>query len=154
MKPIDKLEPRISIVSLFVRDMQRSYQFYVDGLGFPTKSKPDDAWVGFKLNGLVFCIYPYDNLKEEKLGDRELDVDKAINRKLMPGSGFAYNTREKHQVQEVLNLAEKVGGKIEKQPEDTFWGGYSGYFSDPDGHLWEVAWAEMWQFNQDGSLVL
>ena len=72
----------------------------------------------------------------------------------MPAMGLAYNTREKHQVEEVLELAKNAGGKIEKEPEETFWGGYSGYFSDPDGHLWEVAWAASWEFNPDGNLVL
>jgi uncharacterized glyoxalase superfamily protein PhnB len=54
----------------------------------------------------------------------------------------------------VLELAKKAGGKIEKAAQDVFWGGYSGYFSDPDGYLWEVAYAESWQFNEDGSLVI
>ena len=62
--------------------------------------------------------------------------------------------REGDQVEEVLALAKRCGGTIEKEPEDTFWGGYSGYFADPDGHLWEVAWAESWEFNPDGSLVV
>jgi len=54
----------------------------------------------------------------------------------------------------VLELAKKAGGKIEKVAQDVLWGGYSGYFSDPDGHFWEVAYAESWQFNEDGSLVI
>lgn len=152
-KPIDKLEPRISIVGLCVRDIHRSYRFYAEGLGFPTTRKPEDAWVGFKLNGLCFCIYPYENLKAENL-KRKIDAGRALDRSLMPSVGLAYNTREKHQVREVLALAERAGGTIEKEPEDTFWGGFSGYFADPDGHLWEVAWAESWEFNPDGSLVV
>lgn len=150
---MNKLEPRISIISLCVRDTQRSYKFYAEGLGFPTKCKPDDAWIGFKLNGLCFCIYPYANLEAEHL-KRKVNADKALDPTLMPSVTLAYNTREKHQVEEVLALAERAGGTIEKQPEDTFWGGYSGYFSDPDGHLWEAAWAESWEFNEDGSLVV
>lgn len=71
----------------------------------------------------------------------------------MPGIGLAYNTREKHE-DETLELARSAGGVIEKAPENMFWGGYGGYFSDPDGHLWEVAWAESWEFNPDGSLVI
>ncbi|MFK7910296.1 MAG: VOC family protein [Akkermansiaceae bacterium] len=153
MKPIEKLEPRISIIGLHVRDIKRSYEFYAKGLGFPTDRKPEDGWLGFKLNGIVFCIYPYENLKAENL-ERKIDADRAIDRSIMPSTGLAYNTREKHQVEEVLALAERCGGTIEKEPKDTFWGGYSGYFSDPDGHLWEVAWAESWEFNSDGSLVL
>ena len=85
---------------------------------------------------------------------RRIDIKRALDRDLMPAMGLAYNTREKHQVEEVLELAKNAGGTIEKEPEETFWGGYSGYFADPDGHLWEVAWAASWEFNADGSLVL
>jgi len=153
MSAIEKLDPRISIISLFVTDMERSYRFYAEGLGFPTTRSSEDHWIGFKLNGICFCIYPYQELKEEGL-QRDLDTSRALDRTLMPSIGLAYNTREKHQVEEVLALAERAGGTIEKQPVETFWGGYSGYFSDPDGHLWEVAWAESWDFNEDGSLVV
>jgi uncharacterized glyoxalase superfamily protein PhnB len=83
-----------------------------------------------------------------------MDKEKALDRTTLHGMSLAYNTREKHEVLQVLELAERSGGTIEKMPEETFWGGYSGYFADPDGHLWEVAWAESWEFNPDGSLVL
>lgn len=154
MNKITKLEPRISIIGLYVSDLQRSYDFYAKGLGFPTTRKPEDgAWIGFRLNGICFCIYPYEELKAENL-KRAIDARRALDGSLMPGIGLAYNTREKGEVTEVLKLAERSGGKIEKEPEETFWGGFSGYFSDPDGHLWEVAWAESWEFNPDGSLVI
>ena len=153
MDPINQLEPRISIISLCVSDMKRSYNFYANGLGFTTKQSPDEDWVAFKLNGICFCIYPYDNLKKENL-KRDVDSKRALDRTLMPSILLAYNTRAKHQVDEVLDLAIKAGGILEKEPEYTFWGGYSGYFADPDGHLWEVAWAESWEFNPDGSLVI
>lgn len=154
MSKITKLEPRISIIGLCVSDLERSYRFYAEGLGFPTSRKPEDTWVGFKLNGICFCIYPYENLKAENVTTRKVDAKRALDSGIMPAVGLSYNTREKHHVEEVLALAKKAGGKIEKEPEETFWGGYSGYFSDPDGHLWEVAWAESWEFNEDGSLVL
>ena len=153
MNKITKLEPRISIVGVTVSDIERSYKFYAEGLGFPTKNNPEDTWIGFDLNGVCFCIYPYKNLEAENL-KREINPDLVFRKDLMPKIGFSYNTREKHQVKEVLELAEKAGGTIEKEPEDTFWGGYGGYFSDPDGHLWEVAWADSWEFKEDGSLVL
>ena len=153
MNKLTKLEPRISIISLFVTDLKRSYEFYSNGLGFPTNRKADDSWIGFNLNGLCFCLYPYEEMKSENL-ERKIDAARALDRQVLPGIGLAYNTREKHQVREVLKLAQNAGGTIEKEPENTSWGGYSGYFSDPDGHLWEVAWAESWEFNEDGSLVL
>lgn len=151
--PLTPLEPRISIVTLLVADIDRAHRFYADGLGFPVARKADGNWVGFKLQGLCFCLYPYDAMKSEHLG-RTLDRTRALDRTLLHGVGLAYNTREKHEVAQVLELAQRAGGTIEKAPEDTFWGGYSGYFADPDGHLWEVAWAESWKFNPDGSLVL
>lgn len=150
---ITKLEPRISIIGLLVDDIERSYRFYSDGLGFPARRKPGSDWIGFRLQGICLCIYPYDGMKAEHL-KRRLDKEKALDRALLHGIGLAYNTREKHEVIQVLELAQRSGGTIEKPPEDTFWGGYSGYFADPDGHLWEVAWADSWKFNPDGSLVL
>jgi len=153
MSKITHLEARISIITLGVADIHRAYRFYAEGLGFPTQHKPDDGWVGFKLNGICVCIYPYEQLKAENLA-RAIDAERALDRSIVPGVTLAYNTREKHQVEEVLELAKRAGGTIEKQPEDTFWGGYSGYFSDPDGHLWEVAWADCWKFDENGTLVL
>lgn len=147
------IEPRISIVTLLVRDMARSYRFYAQGLGLPTSGTETSRWLGFRLNGLCLALYPYGEVGSEHL-PRRLDVESALNPAIVPGIGLAYNTREKNQVDEVLRLAARSGGKIEKLPEDTFWGGYSGYFSDPDGHLWEVAWAESWEFKEDGSLVV
>jgi uncharacterized glyoxalase superfamily protein PhnB len=70
------------------------------------------------------------------------------------GITLAHNTREKHQVGEILERARIAGGTIVKAAQDASWGGYSGYFADPDGYLWEVAWADDWEFNDDGSLVI
>lgn len=150
---LTSIEPRVSIITLLVTDMPRAYRFYVEGLGLPTTRKPTDDWIAFKLNGICLAIYPYARFDEEGLA-RKREADRVLDRNVMPAIGLAYNTREKHQVEQVLRLAEKAGGVIEKQPQETFWGGYSGYFSDPDGHLWEVAWAKSWEFNGDGSLVI
>ena len=152
-EPIQTLEPRISIVTLLVSDMPRSYRFYAEGLGFPTTRKATDDWVGFKLQGLCFALYAYDAFAGENL-TRRLDAGHALDRGVLPALTLAYNTRHKHEVDQVLQLAQQAGGTIEKQPQIASWGGYSGYFADPDGHLWEVAWAESWDFNEDGSLVV
>lgn len=147
------LEPRISIVCLHVADIHRSYRFYAEGLGFPTTRRPEQKWIAFKLQGLCFCLYPYDLLADAHL-KRRLDAARALDRTIVPAVGFAYNTRHKHEVDEVLELARRAGGTIEKMPEENSWGGYGGWFSDPDGHLWEVAWAADWHFNPDGSLIV
>lgn len=150
---IAHLEPRISIISLAVQDIHRSFDFYARGLGFPTTRTPESGWIGFRLNGICLCIYPYADLAKEHL-PRKIDPAGAFDRSRMPPVTLAYNTRTKDEVPQVLDLAARAGGKIEKPPEETFWGGYSGYFSDPDGHLWEVAWADSWKFNSDGSLIV
>ena len=142
------MEPRLSIITLGVEDMRRSYRFYHDGLGFPTSANEDSPIVFFQMQGSVLAIYPRKELAR--------DVDPASDGK---GSGFsgvtiAHNTRTKDEVDEILHRAETVGGKIQKPAQNTAWGGYSGYFSDPDGHLWEVAWAEAWKFHPDGSLIV
>jgi hypothetical protein len=71
-----------------------------------------------------------------------------------PGIALAYNTRAKAEVDAVLAEAEAAGGRIVKPAKDTFWGGYAGYFADPDGHLWEVAWNPDWPLADDGSVRL
>ena len=143
------MEPRISIITLGVKDLERSLAFYRDGLGFPTTMNPEQDIIFFKTAGTCFALYPIDKLAE--------DVGPKFKRSSEPsfsGITLAHNTRRKDEVDEILSTAEKAGGKIEKPAQDVFWGGYSGYFSDPDGHLWEVAYGDCWEFNEDGSLVI
>jgi catechol 2,3-dioxygenase-like lactoylglutathione lyase family enzyme len=142
------MEPRISIITFGVEDMDRSCRFYSEGLGFPAVGKPQDGIVFFKTGGVGFAVYPREKLAEE--------VDGAFSTETGRFRTFtvAHNTRCREEVDAILRLAEAAGGRIEKAAQDTFWGGYSGYFSDPDGYLWEVAYADSWTFNEDGSLVL
>jgi catechol 2,3-dioxygenase-like lactoylglutathione lyase family enzyme len=142
------MEPRISLITLGVQDLDRALRFYRDGLGFPTTWTPDKGVIFFKTNGTILALYPYDHLAK--------DVSPAfenIERSKFTGIALAHNVREKADVDAVLQLAQSAGGKIEKPARDAFWGGYSGYFSDPDGHLWEVAWGAF-PFNDDGSLKI
>jgi len=142
------MEPRISIITFGVEDMERSFRFYAEGLGFPPKGTPSDGIVFFKTSGVRFAIYPKEKLAEEVEGDFSSESG------VFSTFTVAHNTRSKEEVNEVLNLANQAGGRIEKAAQDVFWGGFSGYFSDPDGYLWEVAYADSWTFNDDGSLVL
>jgi catechol 2,3-dioxygenase-like lactoylglutathione lyase family enzyme len=142
------VEPRISIVTLGVDDLQRSFEFYHHQLGFPTTRKPDSGIIFFQTRGTCLALYPRDKLAED------VSPDFPCERSSFPGITLAHNTRAKAEVDEILALAERSGGKIEKSPQVASWGGYSGYFSDPDGYLWEVAWSEDWKFNDDGSLVI
>jgi len=142
------MEPRLSIITLGVADLERSYRFYHNALGFPTTRKPDSGIIFFQTSGVCLALYPEDKLAED------ISPDFPAKRARFPGITLAHNTRTKEEVDEILSDVEAAGGKIEKPAQKTFWGGYSGYFSDPDGYIWEVAWAEAWEFNEDGSLVI
>ncbi len=141
------MEPRISLVTLGVADLARSCAFYRDGLGLPTTRSPADGIVFFQTRGVTLALYPYSELAE--------DVGPGWDgpRAKFCGITLAHNVRERHEVDEVLATAARAGAEIVKPAADTFWGGYSGYFTDPDGYLWEVAWGAF-AFNEDGSLLV
>ena len=141
------MEPRITVITLGVADMDRSVRFYRDGLGFPSSAKEGDLIAFFTTAGVRLAVYPLAKLAED------------IGPGIRPAKGFggitiAHNVRTKEQVAEVLSLAERAGGKIVKPAEDVFWGGHSGYFLDPDGYCWEVAWAEQFRFDDNGMLMM
>jgi catechol 2,3-dioxygenase-like lactoylglutathione lyase family enzyme len=142
------MEPRISIITLGVADLERSYRFYHEGLGLPTPKSPEDGIIFFQTGGTCLALYPLEALAED------ISPTHPAERGPFPGITLAHNTRTKEEVDALLAQAEKHGAVIEKPAQDTFWGGYSGYFSDPDGYLWEVAYADSWEFNPDGSLVI
>ncbi|HTS67462.1 MAG TPA: VOC family protein [Terriglobia bacterium] len=140
------MEARINIVTLGVSDLQRARKFYEEGLGWKASSASQDTIVFFQLGGIVLALYP-----------RGLLADDATV--LADGSGFrgitlAHNARAKEDVAGILKIAEAAGGKIVKPAQDVFWGGHSGYFADPDGHLWEVAWNPHFKLNQRGEVEL
>lgn len=139
------MEPRISLVTLGVRDLQRSLRFYRDGLGLPTTWNGDKGVVFFQTQGACLALYPLADLAR----DAGLPAD--AERSPFTGITLAHNVREREEVDQLLQQAESAGAKIEKPACDTFWGGYAGYFSDPDGYLWEVAWGAF-PFRADGSL--
>ncbi len=142
------MDPRISIITLGVSDLERSYRFYHEGMRFPTTGNIESGIIFFQTGGVCLALYPLDKLAED------VSPTQSSERGKFSGITLAHNTSFKEQVEDILALAEKSGGKIEKPAQDVFWGGYSGYFSDPDGYLWEVAYADSWEFNADGSLVI
>jgi catechol 2,3-dioxygenase-like lactoylglutathione lyase family enzyme len=139
------MEPRISIITLGVRDLDRSLKFYRDGLGLPTTWSADQGVIFLKTAGTRLALFPLDKLAEDVRPDLAPEVSK------FRGISLAHNTRTQAEVDEILVRAEKAGGRIEKAGQKAFWGGYSGYFTDPDGHLWEVAFGAF-DFLDDGSL--
>jgi hypothetical protein len=142
------MEPRISAVTLGVADLDRSVRFYRDGLGFPTKYKAGEGIALFSTGGTRLALYPLDKLAED------ISPDLPSERSRFSGVSLIHNTRTREEVATLLAQAEAAGGTIVKPAQDTFWGGHSGYFADPDGHYWEVAWAPMFSFAPDGSLVI
>lgn len=142
------MEPRISIICLGVADLDRSVRFYRDGLGFPTNYKAGEQIAFFSTNGTRLTLYPLDKLAK--------DISPSLQpiRGQFSGITLAHNTRTKEEVSAVLAQAEAAGGTIFKYAQDVFWGGHSGYFSDPDGYFWEVAWGPMFDFAPDGSLLV
>lgn len=127
------MKPKISLITLGVTDLERSLRFYRDGLGFPTHNyQPGEDVVFFALEGTWLGLYPREKLAE----------DAGISAQ---GSGFtgitlAHNVASTEGVDQVFAQAVQAGAKAVKQPVEVFWGGYSGYFADPDGYLWEVAY--------------
>lgn len=140
------MEPRISLITLGVADLDRSLRFYRDGLGLPTTWTPEKGVIFFRMTGTALALYPYADLAKDVSPDLI-----GVPRGRFAGITLAHNVRTKDEVDQVLRAAEAAGGKIEKPGQDAFWGGYSGYFSDPDGHLWEVAYGAF-EFRADGSL--
>ena len=125
------MRPHVAVIGLGVRDFERAKRFYNEGLGWPIQQQ-EGEWVCFSLDddSLALTLFGWD----EKADDAGVSPE---------GSGFrgislAYNVRSQERVDEVLGEAARAGGTITRPPQPTFWGGYSGYFSDPDGHLWEV----------------
>lgn len=141
-----KMEPRISIITLGVSDLQRSVKFYKDGLGWPLSSASEEAIAFFQTGGIILALFPKEDLAN----------DATVN---SAGSGFrgftlAHNVRVAEDVDRTLDFVKQNGGKIVRPAHDAFWGGRSGYFSDPDGFLWEVAWNPHFPMSEDGSIQL
>jgi len=142
---------RLNIVTLGTKDMVRSHNFYKK-LGFETsvrgeESNPDIIF--FKNKGTKIALYPSEELA--------LDIDEKDppeTAKGFAGITLAYNAKSKGEVDEIFERAKKAEANIVKEPQKTDWGGYGGYFKDLDGHHWEVAYGEMWEFDECDMLVI
>lgn len=140
------MEPRISIITLGVADMTRSIRFYRDGLGWPTEAADTADWAIFRILGVRLALYPRHKLAR----DINLNLPSAASG--FGGITLAHNVRSRDEVRAVLAAAEAAGAQILKPAQDADWGGYSGYFADPDGYLWEIAWGDCWTLAADGTL--
>ncbi len=138
------MDQRVSLVTLGVADLGRALRFY-EALGWKRGNK-DAGVVFFQIPGAVFALWLRAALAE--------DAHVADSGASFGGIALAYNARSKAEVDKVLAEAEAAGGTILKPAVDVFWGGYSGYFADPDGHLWEVAWNPGWSLDAEGRVSL
>ena len=124
------MDPRISMITLGVRDLEASIKFYQQGLGFPRmESEPGVAF--FTLNGAWLGLYGREALAQ--------DAEVAPEGTGFAGFALAHNVASESEVDAVVKLAVSAGAICVKKPQKVFWGGYSGYFKDLDGYLWEVA---------------
>ena len=124
------MKPRISMITLGVSDLSKSVKFYEEGLGFPKMESPPEV-AFFTLNGSWLGLYGRDSLAE--------DANISSQGSGFTGFTLAHNVASEAEVEEVINHALSAGATLVKPAQKVFWGGYSGYFSDPDGYLWEVA---------------
>ena len=140
------MRPRIKVITLAVRDLEESLAFYRDGMGLPTQGIfgtefEDGAVVFFNMNDdLILALYPKSALAKDAgvSGGPPSPAEFAIG----------HIVKSKQEVDALMEQAEKAGARITDPPHDRFWGGYSGYFQDQDGHLWEIAWNPEWEVKE------
>ncbi|WP_010323128.1 VOC family protein [Marinobacterium stanieri] len=138
------MQQRLSVVTLGVKELNRARAFY-EALGWQVGAAEGEI-VFFQLNGLILALYPREALAEDAQVPQS------------PAAGvcmtLAQNVESPEQVDAVLALARQAGGRVTKPGQKVFWGGYSGYFSDPDGHMWEIAHNPFWSIDDQGNIHL
>lgn len=136
--------PRMTVTTLGVTDLPRSTAFYTAVFGTPPTPFPDVAF--FTLPGVWLALYPRHLLAAD------IGTDVPVSPGGFNGVTLAYNARSRDEVDAVFAHVAAAGATLAKAPHDTFWGGYSGYFADPDDFYWEVAWGPMFEFGPSGDL--
>jgi uncharacterized protein len=138
------MEQRLSLITLGVRDLERARRFY-EAVGWTTGAAPADDVVFFQTGCMIVALWDRARLAEDSVVEDSGGWG---------GVTLAYNTRSPAEVDAVLQEAERAGATIGRNGAETFWGGYSGVFIDPDGHPWEVAYNPSWTIADDGSTRL
>jgi catechol 2,3-dioxygenase-like lactoylglutathione lyase family enzyme len=138
------VEQRVSLITLGVSDLRRARAFY-EGLGWTTRAEPGDDVFFFQTPGCILALWD-----RAKLAQDSAVTDSGG----WGGVTLAHNVRSPEEVEAVLAEANAAGGTVTRPGGETFWGGYSGVFEDPDGHPWEVAHNPRWTINEDGSITL
>ena len=138
------MEQRLSLITLGVADVARSRRFY-EALGWRASGASEAEVTFFQLGGIALSLWG----RAELASDAEMPDGSGWG-----GVALAHNARSRPGVDEILEEARAAGARIMKHARETFWGGYVGYFADPDGHLWEVAWNPHFPLDADGSVRL
>jgi catechol 2,3-dioxygenase-like lactoylglutathione lyase family enzyme len=138
--------PGVTVVTLGVRDLSRSRAFYCEGLGYEASSASNENIVFLRGGGIVLSLFGRDALAH--------DANLAPAGSGFAGVALARNVKSRAAVDAALEVVKKAGGTILKPAREAFWGGYSGYFADPDGHLWEIAHNPHWKLDSSGLVVL
>jgi len=138
--------PRMTVITLGVSDLARSTAFYREIFSTPPITE-NEGVTFFPLPGVWLSLYPLEKLAEDIGEEVQLPAPGPFR-----GFTLAYNARNKDELISIFARVAEAGAHIAKAPQDTFWGGFSGYFCDPDGHYWEVAWGPMFEFNEHGDL--
>ena len=138
------MEQRVSVITLGVRDVRAALAFY-RLLGWEQVEDDHDDVFFFRTGGLVFALWGRSQLAEDSC---------VVDSGGWGGVTLAHNVRSPREVDEVIEQARAAGARIGREPAETFWGGYSGVFVDPDGHPWEVAHNPGWQLTADGQVLI
>lgn len=133
------------MLTLGVADLGKATEFYKIVLGTPPNTSFDGITF-IELPGTWIALYPFKELA------KDISPEIAGTRSGFNGVTLAHNARSKDEVVEIIRRAESAGAQVVKEPQDTFWGGFSGYFTDLDGYYWEVAWGPMFEFKENGEL--
>lgn len=139
------MQPRLTLLTLGTSDLARAIRFY-EALGWTRSVLDAEGIAFFQVGGLALALWPRENLAE--------DAGVEAQGQGFRGFALAYNTASREETDAVLAKAVQAGGTLVKAARDVFWGGYGGYFADPDGTLWEVAWNPGFTLLPDGTLKL
>ena len=139
------MRQKFTLITLGVRDFQKSLAFY-EGLGWKQSKFSQDQYALFPLGGIVLGLYPLKSLEQ--------DTTLSYQASSFSGMSISYNATSEEEVDAILEEAKRLGATIVKPAQKVFWGGYSGYFKDLDGYLFEVAFNPFWAIDSEGNLVL
>ena len=137
--------PRLTVVTLGVADLGKASKFYEEVLGTPPNTSYDGVTF-IELPGTWISLYPLEKLA------KDISPEVPAVRRGFAGITLAHNARSKDEVIAMIERARAAGARIMKEPQETFWGGFSGYFADLDGYYWEIAWGPMFAFTEKGEL--